>query len=68
LVDDAARLVLESRRASANFLRRHLRISIDDAIRVLGVLAERGVIECAPGAAHGRVVIDLETWQQRHKH
>jgi len=58
LLDEAAELVVEYRRASANFLRRRLRISLDEAKDVLAALAERGIIECEPGAGHGRVIVD----------
>jgi hypothetical protein len=56
LVDEAASLVVEYRRASANFLRRRLRISAAEAIDVLAALRERGIVECEDGSAHGRVV------------
>ncbi|MCA8944387.1 MAG: DNA translocase FtsK 4TM domain-containing protein [Planctomycetes bacterium] len=62
LVDEAAELVLEHRRASASFLRRRLRISADEAVDVLGELAHLGVVECEPGDTQGRVVMDAEAW------
>lgn len=56
LLADAEALVLEYRRASANFLKRRLRVSTDEAMSLLHRLAARGVVECEAGAAHGRVV------------
>lgn len=63
LVEAAADLVVGHRRASASFLKRRLRVSEDDAVALLGALSSRGVIECEPGAAQGRVLIDLEEWE-----
>jgi DNA segregation ATPase FtsK/SpoIIIE-like protein len=56
LVAEAEQLVVEFRRASANFLRRRLRISLDESLDLLQELARRGVIDCEVGSAQGRLV------------
>ena len=58
LVSDARELVVQFRRASANFLRRRLRVGEVEALALMQELARRGVIECDADAAHGRVRVD----------
>ncbi len=55
LVEEAVELVVAYRRASANFLKRRLRVGDDEAMALLRVLAERGVIDCEVGATQGRL-------------
>ncbi len=58
LLEEAASLVRETGRANANFFRRRLRISTDEAKAVLAQLAEQGLIEYELGAVQGRVITD----------
>jgi hypothetical protein len=58
LVQEATELVLESGRASATHLQRRLRIDYELAKELLGILAQRGLIELEAGAAQGRIVGD----------
>jgi len=55
LVEEAVELVVAHRRASANFLKRRLRVEDDEAIALLQLLAQRGIIDCELGATQGRV-------------
>ncbi|MDA1220730.1 MAG: DNA translocase FtsK 4TM domain-containing protein [Planctomycetota bacterium] len=55
LVEEAAELVVAYRRASANFLKRRLRVADEEAMALLQVLAARGIIECEAGATQGRI-------------
>ncbi|MCA8974987.1 MAG: hypothetical protein KDC98_09710, partial [Planctomycetes bacterium] len=48
-------VVLETRRVSAAFLRRRLRIGYDEACLVLAALSERGVVELDEDESQGRV-------------
>ncbi len=56
LLDEARQVVLETRRASAAFLRRRLRIGYDEACDVLAELSSRGVIELGDDNSQGRVI------------
>ncbi|MCR9245366.1 MAG: hypothetical protein NXI31_10060 [bacterium] len=56
LVDEARQVVLETRRATATFLRRRLRIGYDEACDVLAELSARGVVELGDDASQGRVI------------
>ncbi len=58
LIDEARELVVRYRRASANFLRRRLRVSAEDAAELMAELARRGVIERGEDAEQGRVILD----------
>ena len=58
LVEEAIALVVNHRRANAAFLRNRLRIRFDDAIDLLRVLAERGVVALDESGAQGRVLVD----------
>jgi hypothetical protein len=65
LVDEAAELVIRSHRASADLLRRRLRVDRDAARNLLGRLHDLGVVDLPKGAEHGDVLLDLETWRAR---
>jgi hypothetical protein len=56
LVRDAIELVTSSRRASAAYLQRKLRIEFSQAMDLLLLLARRGVIEIGEGETQGRVL------------
>ncbi len=60
LVREAAAVVISSRRASATHLQRRLRVDYDEAMALLRVLGEQGVIEIDAGATQGRVIADAE--------
>jgi DNA segregation ATPase FtsK/SpoIIIE-like protein len=55
LIQEAIELVTSTRRVSATFLQRQLRIDFEQAMEVLGSLAHRGVIERNEGETSGRV-------------
>ncbi len=56
LVEDATRLVLESRRATAAMLQRKLRVEFDTARQLLAELARRGILELDEDAVQGRLL------------
>jgi hypothetical protein len=58
LVREATDLVLESGRANAAHLQRRLRIDYEQAVELLGILAQRGVIHLEAGANQGRLLGD----------
>jgi len=58
LVQEATDLVLESGRANAAHLQRRLRIDYEQAVELLGILAQRGVIHLEAGANQGRLLGD----------
>ena len=53
---EAIELVTASRRASATYLQRKLRIDFEQAMELLGVLAHREIIELEKGESQGRVL------------
>lgn len=57
LVQEAVDLVVASRRASAGFLQRKLRIDYPLALELLAELAARGVVALEGDATQGRVVV-----------
>jgi len=57
---EAKILVLETRKASASFLQRKLRIGYARAARILDMLEERGVVGPADGAKAREVFIDAD--------
>jgi len=57
---EAKRLVLETRKASASFLQRKLRIGYARAARLLDMLEERGIVGPADGAKPREVFFDEE--------
>ena len=65
LIEEAAELVLTSHRASAEFLRRRLRVDRNEARELLARLHELGVVVCDEGADHGEVIMDIEDWRSR---
>ena len=50
LFDDVKRIVLETKKASASFLQRRLRIGYSRAARLIDMLEEQGVVGPADGA------------------
>jgi S-DNA-T family DNA segregation ATPase FtsK/SpoIIIE len=66
---EAKRLVLETRKASASFLQRKLRIGYARAARLLDMLEERGIVGPADGAKPREVFGDIEalTREQREE-
>jgi len=57
---EAKRLVLETRKASASFLQRKLRIGYARAARLLDMLEEKGIVGPADGAKAREVFGDIE--------
>ena len=61
--DEAVEIVLNSKRASASLLQRHLRIGYARAARLLDVLEEQGLVGPSDGSNRSReVLIDKETY------
>ncbi|MBU2595919.1 DNA translocase FtsK, partial [Patescibacteria group bacterium] len=61
--DDAVEIVLNSKRASASLLQRHLRIGYARAARLLDVLEEQGLVGPSDGTNRSReILIDKETY------
>ncbi|MBU1045814.1 DNA translocase FtsK [Patescibacteria group bacterium] len=62
---EAKQLVLETKKASASFLQRKLRIGYARAARLLDMLEERGIVGPADGAKPREVFIDEEAILRR---
>ncbi len=61
--DEAVEIVLNSKRASASLLQRHLRIGYARAARLLDVLEDQGLVGPSDGTNRSReVLIDRETY------
>src|SRR3972149_9545341 len=61
--DEAGEIVLNSKRASASLLQRHLRIGYARAARLLDILEEQGLVGPNDGSNRSRaVLIDQETY------
>ena len=60
LYEEAKRLVIETRKASASFLQRKLRVGYARAARLLDMLEERGIVGPAQGAKPREVYIREE--------
>ncbi|MEH0861810.1 DNA translocase FtsK [Halobacteriovorax sp. DPLXC-1] len=58
LYDDAVKIVMESRSASASMLQRRLRIGYNRAANLIEELEKRGVVGPAQGAKPRRVLVD----------
>ncbi len=58
LLNEAARLVIESRKASASLLQRRLRIGYARAARLLDMLEERGVVSAPDGSRPREILVD----------
>jgi S-DNA-T family DNA segregation ATPase FtsK/SpoIIIE len=61
LYEEAKRIVVETRKASASFLQRRLRIGYARAARLLDILEEKGVIGPGEGAKPREVFLKQET-------
>ena len=55
LVQEAKELVLNSRRVSASYLQRRLRVNFQEAMGLLRVLKGQGVISIGEGETHGKL-------------
>lgn len=60
LYEEAKRLVIKTRRASASFLQRRLRLGYARAARLMDMLEERGVVSPGEGAKPRQVLIGLD--------
>ncbi|MCD6410637.1 DNA translocase FtsK 4TM domain-containing protein [bacterium] len=60
LYEEAKRLVIETRKASASFLQRKLRVGYARAARLLDMLEERGIVGPAQGAKPREVYVKEE--------
>lgn len=58
LIMEAARLVIESRKASASLLQRRLRIGYARAARLLDMLEERGIVSAPDGSRPRDILVD----------
>ena len=63
LYEEAVRIVLESRQASASFLQRKLKIGYSRAARLLDEMEQQGLIAHAEGNKPRRIFGDAETWE-----
>ena len=68
LYEDAKRLVIETRKASASFLQRRLRIGYARAARLLDMLEERGVVGPSKGAKPRDVYLEEENQEDLKNH
>jgi S-DNA-T family DNA segregation ATPase FtsK/SpoIIIE len=64
LFEDALRVVVESRQASASLLQRRLRVGYTRAARLLDAMAERGYVGPQDGARPRDVYLTLEQFQR----
>ena len=67
LYEDAKRLIIQARKASASYLQRRLRIGYARAARLLDILEERGVVGPGEGAKPREVLIGGATeasWEE----
>ncbi len=64
LYEDAKRVVIESRRASASLLQRRLKVGYARAARLLDILQERGVVGPGEGAKPREVYVSREKEEQ----
>ena len=60
LFEEAKRLVIESKKASASLLQRRLRVGYARAARLIDLLEEKGVVGAADGAKPRAVFMNLE--------
>jgi len=60
LYEEAKKIVIETRKASASFLQRRLRIGYARAARLLDILEEKGVIGPGEGAKPREVFVRQE--------
>lgn len=58
LFDEAERLVIETRKASASYLQRRLRVGYARAARLLDLLEERGIVGPGEGAKPREILIE----------
>jgi len=59
LFEDVKRIVLETKKASASFLQRRLRIGYSRAARLIDILEEKGIVGPADGAKPREVFADV---------
>jgi len=64
MYEEAKRVVLESKRASASLLQRRLRVGYARAARLIDILEEKGVVGPPEGAKPREVYGDAQTLQQ----
>ena len=60
LYEEAKRLVIQSRKASASFLQRRLRVGYARAARIIDLMEERGVVGPGDGAKPREVLIGAD--------
>jgi len=65
LYEDAARIVLQSRRGSVSLLQRKLEIGYTRAARLVDMMAEDGIVGGYKGSKAREVIISLEEWEER---
>ncbi|MCD6422362.1 DNA translocase FtsK, partial [bacterium] len=64
LLDQAAEIVIQERKASASLLQRRLRIGYTRAARLIDLLEEKGIVGPQEGSRPRQVLVDEETYQQ----
>ncbi len=61
LIDDAKEIILRSRKASASFLQRRMRIGYNRAALIIEALEEQGIVGPANGAKPREILVSLES-------
>jgi len=61
LLEDAKKLIIESKKASASFLQRRLRVGYARAARLIDILEDQGVVGPANGAKPREIFGNIET-------
>lgn len=67
LYEEARKLVIETRKASASFLQRRLRVGYARAARLIDILEERGVVGPGEGAKPREVLIGVDGKTEQEK-
>jgi DNA segregation ATPase FtsK/SpoIIIE-like protein len=63
LLDDAVRVILESRRGSASLLQRRLEVGYARASRLIDIMTERGILGPFKGSKAREILLTLEEWE-----
>ncbi|MFC1671806.1 DNA translocase FtsK [Planctomycetota bacterium] len=65
LFEDAARIIIESKRGSASLLQRRLGIGYTRASRLVEMMEENGIVGSHKEAQARKVLLTMEEWEQR---
>jgi S-DNA-T family DNA segregation ATPase FtsK/SpoIIIE len=64
LLEQAAEVIIQSKKASASLLQRRMRVGYARAARLVDMLEEKGIVSPQEGSRPRRVLIDEDTFQQ----